>query len=155
LLPEGAHVTQSTIFAFDELKAANQPYLTHGTIHILQVPKGKVALVTESNHPKLLPDGTHFINSSNFSYAGMKDINAEVITHGTITRFRVRKGQIGLAWHNNQPLFFEEGLFEKDDPNFVFVKTVDAGEKMITLGSKKIITVSFSIRTTNQFFLGF
>jgi len=141
LLAEGLHVTVSNIFAFDSIKTANTAHIQHGTINILQVPKGTVALVTENNQPKLLYEGTHYINSANFAYAGVKDLNSEVITHGTITRFRVRKGQVGLAWLNSQPTFFEEGVYEKDDPNFSYVKSVDAGDKQITLGSKKIVTV--------------
>ena len=40
----------------------------------------------------------------------MEDLVKQVIKHGTITRFVVRKGEIGLAWDNNNPTFFE-GLF--------------------------------------------
>ena len=37
----------------------------------------------------------------------MADLSNQVIRHGTITRFVVRKGEIGLAWDNNNPAFFE------------------------------------------------
>jgi regulator of protease activity HflC (stomatin/prohibitin superfamily) len=71
----------------------------------------------------------------------MQDLNQQVIKHGTITRFRVLKGEIGLAWENSQPSFFDEGVYEKDSPNFVFEKCVNASDKQISLGSRKIITV--------------
>lgn len=50
--------------------------------------------------------------------------------------YRVRKGEVGLAWENNEPVFFQEGIYEKDSPNFTFERCVSAGEKVITLGAK-------------------
>jgi len=140
LLPEGVHVTNSNVFSFDGLQLINQPYINHGTLHILRIPKGKVALVSDNNRPRLL-EGTHCINSKTFSYVRMEDLNQMVIRHGTITQFRVRKGEIGLGWDNNQPVFFEEGVYFKDSPLFNFENCVSASEKQITLGAKKIVTV--------------
>jgi hypothetical protein len=58
----------------------------------------------------------------------MEDLAQQVIRHGTITRFRVRKGDIGLCWDENQPEFFEEGVYEKNSPNFVFERSVPASD---------------------------
>eukprot|EP01116_Phalansterium_solitarium_P011181 TRINITY_DN267_c0_g1_i4.p1 TRINITY_DN267_c0_g1~~TRINITY_DN267_c0_g1_i4.p1 ORF type:complete len:684 (+),score=319.91 TRINITY_DN267_c0_g1_i4:134-2185(+) len=141
LLPEGVHVTNSNVFSFAGMQSANQIYIGHGTLHIVRVAKGNVALVTDNNQPKLLPSGTHYINSNTFNYFGVQDLNQQVIKHGTICRFRVRKGEIGLAWDNNQPQFYEEGIYEKDSSNFQFEKCVDASDKVIVLGARKIVTV--------------
>ena len=140
LLIEGVHVTNSNVFKFNGLQLINQPYLNHGTLHILRIPKGKVALVTDNNIPRLL-EGTHYINSKTFTYHKMEDLNQQVIKHGTITRFTVRKGEIGLGWENNAPVFFEEGVYIKDSPLFAFERCVPASEKQIALGAKKIVTV--------------
>eukprot|EP01117_Protostelium_nocturnum_P011094 TRINITY_DN4026_c0_g1_i1.p1 TRINITY_DN4026_c0_g1~~TRINITY_DN4026_c0_g1_i1.p1 ORF type:complete len:725 (+),score=259.13 TRINITY_DN4026_c0_g1_i1:386-2560(+) len=141
LLSEGLHVTNSNVLTFVEFKTTNQPHLRHGTINLIRVAKGQVALVVDNNHYKFLPQGTHFINSNSFSFDRMEDLNQQSIKHGTITRFRVLKGEIGLAWEDNHPTFFEEGIYQKDSNNFSFVKCVVASEKEISLGSKKIITV--------------
>jgi hypothetical protein len=137
-LPEGVHVTNSNLLTFDGLQSANQPYLKHGTIHLLRVPKGKVALVLDNNKPKLLNEGTHYVNSNTFNYTGMQDLNQQVIKHGTITRFRVLKGEIGLAWENSQPSFFDEGIYEKDSPNFIFERCVNASDKQISLYPRRL-----------------
>lgn len=84
----------------------------------------------------------------------MKSLTERIIKHETITRFIVRKGEIGLAWDENQPVFFDgllkiltfsysliEGIYYKDSPNFNFEKCVSASEKQIIFGAKKIITV--------------
>ncbi|PRP81599.1 prohibitin domain-containing protein [Planoprotostelium fungivorum] len=141
LLGEGVHVTNSNLLTFDGFVSANQPVITHATINLIRVPKGTVALVNDNNHYKFLPQGTHFINSVAFKFTGMEDLNQGCIKHGTITRFRVRRGELGLAWEDNEPVFFSEGIYQKDSPNFTFVKCVSASEKEIALGSKKIITV--------------
>jgi hypothetical protein len=85
----------------------------------------------------------------------MVDLSLQVIRFGTITRFVVRRGEIGLGWENNQPVFFDgnallvkkilkfflEGVYEKDSPMFAFEKCVAAADKVISLGAKKIVTV--------------
>jgi len=65
-----------------------------------------------------------------------------LIVHGTITRFRVRNGEIGLAWDNNKPVFIEKpDFYQVDSPSFTFVNCVNSSEKMIILGSSKRIVV--------------
>lgn len=60
------HVANSAVFHFDGLQLVNQPYIRHGslrylsdsyiqgTINILRIPRGKVALVNDNNRPRLL-----------------------------------------------------------------------------------------------------
>jgi regulator of protease activity HflC (stomatin/prohibitin superfamily) len=71
----------------------------------------------------------------------MEDLTHPVIKHGTLTRFIVKKGELGLGFDNNEPVFFEEGVYIKDSPLFLFAKCVAASDKNISLGAKKIITV--------------
>src|SRR5690349_8975291 len=57
-----------------------------------RIPKGNVGLVHDNNIPKLLPEGTHYISSNTFNYIKTESLNQAVIKHGTLTRFRVKKG---------------------------------------------------------------
>ena len=43
-------------------------------------------------------------------------MNESHVVHGTITRYRVRNGEIGLAWDENKPVFV-------DRPDIYEVKT--------------------------------
>lgn len=53
-----------------------------------------------------------------------------------------RNGEIGLAWHNNKPIFIEQpDFYEIDSHDFTFIKCVTASEKHISLGSRKRIIV--------------
>ena len=56
-------------------------------------------------------------------YAGTASLLDDLIEHGTITRFRLKKGMVGFAWQNNEPLLVQEpGEYQFDTPNFQFVQ---------------------------------
>eukprot|EP01113_Clastostelium_recurvatum_P042398 TRINITY_DN686_c0_g1_i3.p1 TRINITY_DN686_c0_g1~~TRINITY_DN686_c0_g1_i3.p1 ORF type:complete len:680 (-),score=251.32 TRINITY_DN686_c0_g1_i3:72-2111(-) len=142
ILKQGKYVIDSTFFEVQEFVSVNKDHIRHGSIHIVRVPKGKLGLVTNNNKPQLLPEGTYTFNAQVFAFSGLKDLNEPLIQLGTITRFRVRNGEIGLAWDNNKPVFIEKpDFYEIDSPSFTFVSCVNAAEKMIILGSRKRILV--------------
>merc|ERR1719463_763942 len=63
--------------------------------------------------------------------------------HYTITLLRVNKGEVALAWYNNEPLLLETpGRYSYDDPNFIFVRHQTLADKIITIGSRKIVMVN-------------
>jgi len=104
--------------------------------------KGKIALINNNVKPMLLHEGTHTFTSQVLTFHGVRDVNDPHVVHGTITRFRVRNGEIGLAWEDNKPVFIETpGIFEVDSPTFAFMKCEPASEKQIMLGSRKRIVV--------------
>mmetsp|Transcript_8416 Transcript_8416/g.15216 ORF Transcript_8416/g.15216 Transcript_8416/m.15216 type:complete len:351 (-) Transcript_8416:876-1928(-) len=110
---------------------------------MISVPKGFVAKVFHGNKPRLLGEGTHVIESTQCEYLGMESIiTTPCIVHGTITILRVTRGEVGLAWSNNEPIFIDQpGLYEFDSADFRFVEFKEAGERLISLGAKKIIQV--------------
>jgi len=143
LLPEGTHAVNNAVFEYKGLVEVVDAYINHGTIHIIQVPKGKAGLVFESNLPRLLSEGVHIYDSPTLKYVGTKSLLDAKIAHGTISRFRVQKGEIALAWLNNEPMLIEDpGTYLIDSSNFQLVSLVNASEKTVMLGAKKIITVN-------------
>eukprot|EP01111_Echinosteliopsis_oligospora_P010958 TRINITY_DN3499_c0_g1_i1.p1 TRINITY_DN3499_c0_g1~~TRINITY_DN3499_c0_g1_i1.p1 ORF type:complete len:707 (-),score=228.05 TRINITY_DN3499_c0_g1_i1:9-2129(-) len=142
VLKPGHYVINSNYFTLHEFVSVDQPHIHHATIHIVRVPKGSVALCSITNRPALLPEGRYNFDTNVFDYGGLKGMNERVIVYGTITRFRIRNGEIGLAWDNNRPVFIERpDMYEVDSPSFNFVNTVSAAQKEIVLGSKKRIVV--------------
>jgi len=142
ILKAGIYVVDSPYFVVEGFVPVNNEHIQHNTLHIVRVPKGKVALISENNRFGLLPQGTYTFNTQVFAYSGLREINEGSIVHGTITRFRIRNGEIGLAWHNNKPIFIEQpDFYEIDSPNFTYIKSVPASEKNISLGSRKRIIV--------------
>ena len=143
LLQEGEHFIESHLFKFDGLIDVNETYIHHGSLHIISVQKGFVAKVYQDNFPRLLGEGDHFIESSQFSYGGMEDFMQQShVVHGTITLLRVELGQVALAWYDSKPVFIDRpGLYEWDSANFKFVQFKNAEDQLIQLGSKKTILV--------------
>ena len=139
----GFYAVNSEYFRFEKFVPITDRYISHGTIHIVRVPQGMYACVVESGKPALLPHGVHVFDSQTFRCARFVSLQEESFTHQTITRFVVRAGAIGLAWkEKTNPLFFKEpGVYFIDSPMFDYGRSVDIGDKEITLGSRKIITV--------------
>lgn len=142
ILKTGHYIIDSNYFSVSDFVSVNQEHIQHGTIHIIRVLKGKIALINNNVKPMLLHEGTHTFNSQVLTFHGVRDVNDPHVVHGTITRFRVRNGEIGLAWEDNKPVFIETaGVFEVDSPTFAFVRCELASEKQVQLGSRKRIVV--------------
>ena len=144
LIKEGEHFIRSTFFQYNGLVNISDEYIGHDSIHILNVVKGRVAKANCDNLPRLYGEGKHIIESSNFTYEGTVLISPDnlCIAHGTITILQVPRGKIALAWNKNEPYLLDRpGLYEFNSNNFHFVGFVDASERRIELGSKKIIQI--------------
>jgi regulator of protease activity HflC (stomatin/prohibitin superfamily) len=144
LLREGEHFIDSHYFKFDGLVQVDTPYIAHGSVHVISVAKGSVAKVFQENSARLLGQGDHFVQSTQFEYKGTESlISNPCIVHGTITVLRVTLGVVALAWgEDNTPMFIDKpGLYEFDSPGFVFVEFKNAEERLISLGSRKIVIV--------------
>jgi hypothetical protein len=143
LLMEGEHFVDNFLFRCNGFVDCSQEYIEHGAVHRISVTKGNVAKIVQDNKPRLLGEGTHLIESTDFSYCGMVSIVSNlVIVHGTITILRVTLGKVALAWQDSEPVFItEQGLYEHDSEDFEFVEFRDASEQLIELGAKKIVLV--------------
>jgi len=142
ILREGSYALTSPTFKFEKFVNMEETYVKHGTIHIIQVPKGQVAKVIENVAPKLLGVGIHMVDHPNFHFQGLEQVAAPLIKHGTITRFRVNQGQIGLAtWHNEAIFVDVPGSYEIDSADFIYHKGVSVSDKLLQNGNKKVVTV--------------
>jgi hypothetical protein len=144
LLQQGEHFIDSYLFQFVVgMVDVATTYISHGSIHRISVDKGKVAKVWHDNLPRLLGEGDHIVESTQFRFEGMESIIANpCIVHGTLAILRVTRGQIALVWKDNEPTFIDiPGLYEFDSPDFTFAEFKDAEEPCIQLGSKKTIIV--------------
>lgn len=142
LLPQGLHAVDNAVFKYDGLVNSGEPHISHGSIQIVMVPKGSVGLVLESGYPKLLQEGVHIYDSPTMEFRGTKNKLTSCIQHGTITRVRIQKGEVGLAWLNNEPVLIQEpGTYEVDSASFRFERAIAVDNKNISLGSHKIVTV--------------
>lgn len=143
LLKEGEHFVNSHLFKFCGMSPVSTTYIEHGSVHRISVQKGSIAKCYHDNKPRLLGEGDHVIESTQFSYEGTEDIlESPCIVHGTITILRVTLGTIALVWKDNEPTFIDTpGLYEFDSPDFAFAEYKNSEEQLIQLGSKKVVLV--------------
>jgi regulator of protease activity HflC (stomatin/prohibitin superfamily) len=142
ILREGTYAVKSASFRFEKFVNVEEHYIKHGTIHIIQVTKGHVAKVLENVTPKLLSIGVHMVDHPNFHFNGLERLSSSLIKHGTITRFRVGQGEIGLATWRNEAVFVDvPGTYEIDSPDFQYREAKSVSEKLLQNGNKKVVTV--------------
>lgn len=142
ILREGNYAVGSPTFRFEKFIDMSTTYIRHGTIHIIQVPKGQLAMVTEDVTPKLLPTGVHMVDHPNFQFGSLVQLSAPLIQHGTITRFRVGRGEVGLATWNNEAVFVDvPGTYQVDSPDFAYHKAESVSARLLQNGNKKVVTV--------------
>jgi hypothetical protein len=142
ILRQGHYVVASPTFKFEKFVSMEETYVKHGTIHIIQVPKGNLAKVMENVVPKLLPEGVHMVDHPNFHFQGLELLSSPMIQHGTITRFRVNQGEVGLATWQNEAIFIEvPGTYEVDSPDFVYHESKSVSSKLLQNGNRKVVTV--------------
>jgi len=142
ILRQGNYVVVSPTFRFEKFAAVEEAFIKHGTIFIIQVAKGHLGKVMENVIPKLLPEGVHMVDHPNFRFEGLELLSSAVIRHGTITRFRVSQGEIGLATWQNEAIFVEiPGTYEVDSPDFIYHEAKSVSSKLLQNGNKKVVTV--------------
>lgn len=142
LLPEGNYSIMCPTFRFEKFVDVAQTYIQHGTIHRIQVPKGQVGKVVQNVSPKFLSEGVHMIDHPNFRFDGLEQLSSPLIKHGTITRFRVNQGEVGLATFHNEAIFVDiPGTYEIDSPDFIYHKAESVSSRLLQNGNKKVVTV--------------
>jgi len=143
LLGQGTHYIANHMFKFVGFVKVSESVISHGSIHKVNVVKGMLAKCIQDTTSRLLGEGEHTIESTDFQVVNFEDITKiHCIQHGTITILRVTKGKVALAWKDNDPVFITEpGLYEFDSADFSFDSFRDAEERLIQLGSRKIVQV--------------
>lgn len=143
LIGQGVHLMNNHMFKFEGFVKCSEKVIEHGSIHRITVVKGLLAKCVQDSKNRILGEGDHIIESTDFAFVGFEDITkAYCVQHGTITILRVTKGKIALAWNNSDPLFISKpGMYEFDSPDFTFDSFRDAEENLIQLGSKKVVQV--------------
>jgi len=134
LLAEGPHVIHNATFRLDKdsVYSLNSEWISHKPVHILRVPKAKIAKVWLGNEPYLLESRNepYVFNTPYFSIVRKSDkelffdASAEVLIHGSIKRLQPKTGQVAITFlngtlvtypasQNNEPIIIT-------NPNHVF-----------------------------------
>eukprot|EP00931_Biecheleriopsis_adriatica_P023483 TRINITY_DN14823_c0_g1_i1.p1 TRINITY_DN14823_c0_g1~~TRINITY_DN14823_c0_g1_i1.p1 ORF type:complete len:493 (+),score=80.53 TRINITY_DN14823_c0_g1_i1:32-1510(+) len=142
VLAEGTHMLDCSLFSYEGLVAATDRHIQHGSLQLLRIPSSHIGKVNHDGQPQLLGPGFHFFESSYFQFVSLASLADKVITHGTITLIRVCEGEVAVAWLNHEPLLLDApGSYGYDDRNFVYVRHQPVSDKVIGVGSRKVVTV--------------
>ncbi len=135
LLRPGIHIQNSRSFQFAGIVNMHEPHINFHTIHIIQIKSGQVGLAWDQNKAIFLKQGIYEISSPTFKFDGFKNISDKIITHGSITQFRVDQGELGYAYENGQAVEFPPGVHYRDDSQFLYKGIIKANEPVINFGN--------------------
>ncbi len=164
---EEPYVFSATNFSFDEKKDLvdkQDPYIHHRTIHIIRVPKGKLAKIWIGNVPKILPyqEEPYTFNDPLVKFdrdTGFVSEYEPYIKHGTIHIIRVPKDKFIKAWDGNTPLLlgyqkepyhFDSPLFRVEPNNKVSYKKKEGKQNATDTYNETINTEDYFIDATKS-----
>jgi hypothetical protein len=107
------YVFKHAVFAFDPSKDildADTSYIKNGPLHVIRVPRGKIATVWAGSRPVLLDfrEKPYLVLDNLFRFQAKSkrelfyDASEEIIEHGSIKRIIPRTGHIAIVYENGQ-----------------------------------------------------
>lgn len=147
LLDAGMHVIQDATFKFDPQKGFVQQalaYINHGNIHILRVPKGKLAKIWLGNTPKILDfrKEPYIFNTPYFQLVKNQndyffDTATKRIEHGSLKRLMPLTGEVAITYNNGalQIIDSENAPFLIDSETHIFKDFLDTTVQTLELPS--------------------
>lgn len=112
--------------------------INHGTISILQVPRGKVALVWQNNEPFFIDEpGIYEFNSADFKFVEFVDSSTRKIELGSNKAIQVYTGEVGIAYGNGQLKILCSGRHLIESSTHIFERFLSTKQRSIRLISHK------------------
>lgn len=136
LFGEGLHIIESPNFSYEgtELVSPDNLCITHGTITILQVPRGKIALAWKCNEPFLLDKpGFYEFNSNNVHFVEFADASERFIELGSKKVIQVYTGEVGITYDKGYLKVLKNGRHVIDSSTHVFERFLSTKQRSIRL----------------------
>eukprot|EP00750_Incisomonas_marina_P015401 INCI18224.1.p1 GENE.INCI18224.1~~INCI18224.1.p1 ORF type:complete len:651 (-),score=115.65 INCI18224.1:371-2323(-) len=144
IMAPGRHFINDPLFEYVGVVSVTSPYIQNGTISIIIVPTGQVAVCSVKGVGHILEAGQHWINNPDFTFdGGFVSASAEYIQAHAKHRILIPVGKIGLGWRKNESVLLEANrAYFIDDPNFRYRGSESMLDERIEHGSFKILTVN-------------
>ena len=137
LLGSGEHTVESTNFSYkgtDEIIAT--PCIVHGTLTILRVTRGLIALAWKDNEPTLIDKpGLYEVDSANFQFVEFKDAEEQFIQLGAKKIVLVHTGQVGVSYDQGTLKILHHGRHVINSATHIFYRFLSTQQKSIRLAS--------------------
>jgi len=157
LFGEGLHIIESPNFSYvgTEIISPENLCITHGTITILQVPRGKIALSWNHNEPHLIDKpGLYEFNSNNVHFVEFADASSRFIELGSKKVIQVYTGEVGITYDKGHLKVLKNGRHVIDSSTHVFerfLSTKQRSIRLITYGADHKIAKSAGNKIEHDF----
>lgn len=135
LLGEGSHLINSTKLAYDGMvNVIKNACIVHGTITILRVTLGNVALAWKDNNPTFFFEpGLHEFDSQDFEFVEMRNAEEPLIQLGAKKIILVHTGQVAVTYDQGQLKILNDGRHIIDSSTHIFHRFLSTQQKSIRL----------------------
>lgn len=136
LFGEGLHIIESPNFSYISMESISMDNLciSHGTITILQVPRGKIALLWKSNQPCLIEKpGLYEFNSNDVFFKEFVDSSARYFELGAKKVIQVYTGEVGITYDKGHLKILENGHHVIDSSTHIFERFLSTKQRSIRL----------------------
>jgi regulator of protease activity HflC (stomatin/prohibitin superfamily) len=137
LLGEGDHIVESTHFRFEGMEnIIKSPCIVHGTLTILRVTRGQIALVWKDNEPTFIDTpGLYEFDSPDFTFVEFKDAEEPYIQLGSKKTILVQTGEVGVTYLEGQLKILPNGRHVIDSATHIFNHFLSTQQKSIRLAT--------------------
>ena len=111
-------------------------FIVHGTITILRVTRGKIALAWLNNEPMFISEpGLYEFDSPDFSFDSFRDAEERLIQLGAKKIIRVQTGEVGVTYDDGVLKVLNNGTHEINSSTWVVHRFLSTQEKSIRLAT--------------------
>lgn len=137
LLGAGDHLVESPQFVFKGMENVMAHLcILHGTISIVRVTRGMIALVWKDNEPTFLDQpGIYEFDSPDFSFVEFKSTEEQLIELGARKIVLVHTGQVGVTYDQGQLKILKNGRHEINNSTHVFHRFLSTQQRSIRLST--------------------
>jgi len=137
LLGYGEHTIESTNFSYKgTVDIMSTPCIVHGTLTILRVTRGLIAVAWKDNEPTFIDvPGLYEVDSDNFQFVEFKDAEEQFIQLGSKKIILVHTGQVGVSYDQGTLKILHHGRHIVDSATHIFYRFLSTQQKSIRLAS--------------------
>lgn len=137
LLGPGEHIIESTNFQYVGLEdVLKNDYITHGTISLIKVTLGKIALAWNDNAPMFIDKpGLYEFDNTNFIFEGFRDAEERLIQLGAKKIILVQTGEVGVTYDEGILSILNDGRHFISKSTHIFERFLSTQQKSLRLAT--------------------
>jgi hypothetical protein len=137
LLGEGDHLVESTHFSFEGTEdIIKNSWIRHGTMTILRVTLGQIALCWQNNEPAFIDKpGLYEFDSPDFAFVELKDAEQPFIQLGARKIVLCQTGNVAVTFDNGELKILSDGRHIINSSTHIFHRFLSIQQRSIRLST--------------------